>query len=70
MKSGRVATVLFIKKKEVKLRLLAKYWALNKVTKKDRNLLPLHSEGLERLEGDKYFRKLDIKDTYHNIWIR
>jgi len=28
------------------------------------------NESLDRLAGAKYFSKLDIKDTYHNIWIR
>jgi len=40
------------------------------VTKKNRHLLPLISEGLDRLGGAKYFTKLDIKEAYHNIRIR
>jgi len=61
---------MFVKKKDGKLRLSADHRALNEVTKKDRHPLPLISEALERLGGAKYFTKLDIKDTYHNIRIR
>jgi len=52
------------------LRPCADYWALNEVTKKDQNPLPLISEALDRLGGAKYFTKLDIKDAYHNLRIR
>jgi len=61
---------MFVKKKDGKLRLCADYRALNQVTKKDRHPLPLITEALDRLGGAKYFTKVDIKDAYHNIWIR
>jgi len=69
VKSGRASPIMFVKKKDVKLRLCADYRALNEVTKKDRHPLPLISEALDRLGGAKYFTKLDIKDAYHNIRI-
>jgi len=61
---------MFVKKKDGKFRRCADYRALNEVTKKDRHPLPLISEALDRLEGAKYFTKVDIKDAYHNIRIR
>jgi len=70
VKSGRASPIMFVKKKDGKLRLCADYRALNEVTKKDRHLLPLMSEALDRLGGARYFTKLDIKDPYHNIRIR
>jgi len=70
VKSGRASPIMFVKKRDGKLRLCANYRALNEVTKKDRDPLPLISEALDRLEGAKYFTKLDIKDAYHNIRIR
>jgi len=70
VKSGRASPIMFVKKMDGKLRLRADYRALNDVTKKDRDLLPLISEALDRLGGAKYLTKLDIKDTYHNIQIR
>jgi len=70
VKSGRASPLMFVKKKDGKLRLCADYRALNEVTKKDRQPLPLITEALDRLGGAKYFTKLDIKDAYHNIQIR
>ena len=70
VKSRRVSPIMFVKKKDGKLRLCADYHALNEVTKKDRHPLPLISEPLDRLGGAKYFTKGDIKDPYHNIRIR
>jgi hypothetical protein len=62
--------ILFVKKKDGKLRLCVDYRGLNEITRKDRHKLPLISEALDRLKGAKYFTKLDIKDAYHNIRIR
>ena len=70
VKSGRASTIMFVKKKDGKLRLCADYRTLSKVTKKDRHPLPLVSEALDRLGEAKYFTKLDIKDAYHTIRIR
>jgi len=67
VKSGRASPIMFVKKKDGKLRLYADYRALKEVTKKDRHPLPLISEALDRLGGAKYFTKLDIKDADHNI---
>jgi len=61
---------MFVKKQDGKLILWADYRALNAVTKKDRHLLPLIREALDRLGGAKYFIKLDINDAYHNLRIR
>jgi len=62
--------IMFVKKKDCKLRLCIGYWALNNVTKKDRYPLPVIREALDWLQDAKYFTKLDIKDAYHNIRIR
>jgi len=70
VKSGRTSPIMFVKKKEGKLRLCADYRPLNEVTKKDRHSVLLISEALDRLGGAKSFTKLDIKDGYHNIRIK
>jgi len=70
VKPGRPSSIMFFMKKDGKLRLCADYRALNEVTKKDRDPLPLITEALDRLGGVKYFTKLDIKDAYHPIRIR
>jgi len=70
LKSGRATPIMLVKKKDGKLRLCADYRALDEVTKKDRDPLPLISKALDIVGGAKYFTKLDIKDPYHNIRIR
>ena len=62
--------ILFVPKKGGGLRLCVDYRGLNKVTIKDRCPLPLISETLDRLQGCKYFTKLDLKDAYHRIRIK
>jgi len=69
VKLGRASPIIFVKKKDGKLRLWADYRALNEDTKRDRHPLPLIGKVLDRLGGAKYFTKLNIKDTYHNIRI-
>ena len=46
------------------------YRGLNAVTIKNRHLLPLITETLDRLSGAKIFSKLDLKDVYHRIRIK
>ena len=70
VKTGRASPIMFVKKKDGKLRLCVDYRALNEITKKDRHPLPLINEALDRLGGARYFTKLDIKDAYHNIRIK
>ena len=52
------------------MRLCVDYRGLNRVTIKNRTLLPLISETLDRLRGAKIFTKLDLKDAYHRLRIR
>ena len=63
----RGSPIMFVKKKDGKLRLCVDYRALNHVTKKDRYPLLLIGEALDQLQDAQYFTKLDIKDTYHNV---
>jgi len=62
--------IMFVKKKDGKLRLCVDYRALNYVTKKDRYPLPLNGEALDRLRTAQYYTKLDIKDAYHSVRIK
>ena len=70
VRTRRASPIMFVKKKDGKLRLCVDYQALNKLTNKDRHLLPLISKALDRLEVAKYFTKLDIKHACHNIRIK
>ena len=64
------APVLFIKKKDGRLRLCVDYRGLNKVTIRNRYPLPLIGEALDRLVGAKIYTKLDLRDAYYRIRIR
>jgi len=50
--------IMFVKKKDGKLRLCVDYRALNYVTKQDRYPLPLIGEALDRLRMANYYTKL------------
>jgi hypothetical protein len=63
------APILFVPKKDRKLRLCVDYHALNMVIRKNRHTLPLISEILDRLNGAQYLTKIDLQDAYHRIAI-
>ena len=69
-KSPIGAPVLFVPKKNGKLRLCVDYRALNEATVKNRYPLPLISELLDRLNGSVVFSKIDLKNAYYRIRIR
>jgi hypothetical protein len=62
--------ILFVLKKDGSLRLCVDYRGLNAITKKNRYLLPLISETLNRLRRVIVFSVLDLKDTYYRIPIK
>jgi hypothetical protein len=63
------APIHFIKKKDSTLCLYVDYWLLNEITIKDRTLLPLIGEALDRPSHAKIDTKLDVWDAYHNVRI-
>ena len=64
------ALILFVPKKDGGLRLYINYRGLNKVTIKNRYLLLLIRETLDRLSSVKRFTKFNLKDIYRQIRIR
>ena len=52
------------------LHLIVDYRSLNAVTVKNRYPLPLIDTLLNRLEGAKYFTRLNLRNAYHLIRIR
>ncbi|GBG84145.1 hypothetical protein CBR_g38119 [Chara braunii] len=62
--------VLFIPKKEGTLRMSIDYRGLNAITVKNREPLPRIDDLLDRVQGCRYFRKIDLKSGYHQIAIR
>jgi transposase InsO family protein len=62
--------VLFVPKKNGKLRMCIDYRQLNSITKKDRYPLPLISEIQDRIGNAKIFTKIDLRWAYHQIRIK
>ena len=62
--------VFFIKKKDGSLRLVQDYRALNAITVKNKYLLPLISELINKLQGAKYFTKLDVHWGFNNVCMK
>ena len=62
--------MLFVLKKNGKLKLCIDYKQLNSIIKKDRYLLLLISEIQDRIENAQVFIKIDLKWAYHQIRIK
>ena len=62
--------MLFILKLDSTIRLYIDYRGLNKVIIKNRYLLPLVSEMLNRLSRAKIFTKLDLRNAYYRLRIK
>jgi hypothetical protein len=56
--------IIFVPKKNGKLRLVINYRELNKITIKDKTPLPLISQIKNRLHGKKWFTTLDLTGAY------
>ncbi|GBG74007.1 hypothetical protein CBR_g17717 [Chara braunii] len=61
------APVLFVPKKEGELRMCIDYRGLNVITVKNVEPLPRIDDLLDRVQGCKYFTKIDLKSGYHQI---
>ena len=66
-KSPASALILFVPKADGTIRLCVDYRRLNKVTIKNRYLIPLVSKMLNRLLKVRVFTKLDLRDAYHRL---
>ncbi len=69
-KSPMASPFFFVRKKDGKLRPVQDYWKLNDMMIKNRYLLPLISELMDKLRGTKYFSKLDVHWGYNNVRIK
>ena len=69
-KSRYAAPCFYIPNKDSSLQLVQDYRKLNQVTIKDKTLLPLIGEVIDKLKEVKYFNKLDLIWEYNNIQIK
>ena len=64
------APVIFIKKKDDTLHLCIDYRQLNKMTIKNRYPFPRIDDLFDHLRGATVFSKIDLRSSYHQVWIR
>ena len=69
-KSLACVPIHFSLKLDSTIRLYVDYRGLNKITIKNRYLLPLVSKILDRLSRAKIFIKLDLRDAYYRLRIK
>ena len=70
LKSRYVVSCFYIPKKDRSLRLVQDYQKLNQVIIKDKILLSLIREVINKLKEAKYFNKLNLIWRYNNMWIK
>ncbi|GJT67530.1 putative reverse transcriptase domain-containing protein [Tanacetum coccineum] len=61
------ASVLFVKKKDGSFRMCIDYWELNKLTVKNRYLLPRIDDLFDHLQGSSVYSKIDLRSGYHQL---
>ena len=64
------APVLFMKKKDVTLRMCIDYRKINKVTVKNRYPLPRIEDFFYQLKGDGLFSKIDLRSEYYQLRVK
>ena len=64
------APMLFVKKKDGTLRLCIDYRQLNKLTVKNKYLLPRIDDLFDQLKGGSIFSKIDLRSRYHQLRIK
>ena len=64
------APVMFSKKKDKTLRLCINYWQLNRVTIKNRYLLPRIYDLFDQLRGVRFYSKIDLYTGYLQLRVR
>ncbi|GKC04473.1 hypothetical protein Tco_0996083, partial [Tanacetum coccineum] len=61
------APILFVKKKDGSFRMCIDYRELNKLTVKNRYLLPKIDNLFDQLQRSQYFSKIDLRSGYHQL---
>ncbi|GJX54353.1 putative reverse transcriptase domain-containing protein [Tanacetum coccineum] len=68
--SPRGALVLFVKKKDGSFRMCIDYRELNKLTIKNRYLLPRIDDLFDQLQGSSMYSMIDLRSGYHQLRIK
>ncbi|GJY39451.1 putative reverse transcriptase domain-containing protein [Tanacetum coccineum] len=64
------APVLFVKKKDGSFWMCIDYQELNKLTVKNRYLLPRIDDLFDQLQGSSVYSKIDLRSGYHQLTVR
>ncbi|GJS09810.1 putative reverse transcriptase domain-containing protein [Tanacetum coccineum] len=64
------APILFVKKKDGSFRMCIDYRELNKLTVKNRYLLPRIDDLFDQLQGSSIYSKIDLRSGYHQLRVR
>nr|GEX16402.1 retrotransposon protein, putative, Ty3-gypsy subclass [Tanacetum cinerariifolium] len=64
------APVLFVKNKDGSFRMCINYQELNKLTVKNRYLLPRIDDLFDQLQGSSVYSKIDLRSGYHQLRVR
>ncbi|GKD87324.1 putative reverse transcriptase domain-containing protein, partial [Tanacetum coccineum] len=64
------ALILFVKKKDGTMRMCIDYRELNKVTVKNVYPLPRIDDLFDQLQGARWFSKIDLRSSYHQLKVR
>jgi hypothetical protein len=70
LKSLTIYPILFVPKKNEKLRIYVDYRKLNEMTIKNHYTLPLIYEMQDRIRETKYFTRLNLREAYYKIQIK
>lgn len=62
--------MIFVKEKDGAMRMCIDYRELNKITIKNKYLLPHVDDLFDQLQGAKIFSKIDLRSRYHQLKIR
>ena len=64
------AHVLFVKKKDGTLRMCIDYRKINKVTVKNKYMLPRIEDLFDQLKGASVFSKIDLQSGYYQLRVK